>query len=122
MKDYTILYKYDKVQRYWAVAEHLSVEQWESVLISGPNNGRMTWSLTDTHRAAGSRLQTGEAASQSSNTAKKHLLIFLFPLPTSLMCFGTSGIYDSKVKSETLSTIRSTTEEQNEPVVRLKAV
>lgn len=99
----TLFYKHDKVQWYWAeqaAAADLSVEQWESVLISGLNNGRMTWSLTDSERAAGSTLQTGEAASQSNNTAKKHLCVFLFPLPESFMCFGTSGTHNSKVNSQ----------------------
>lgn len=71
--DDTLFYKHDRVQRYWAqqpVAADLCGEQWELVLISCLNNGRMTWSLTDTHRAAGSILQTGEASSHSNNTAK----------------------------------------------------
>lgn len=35
---------------------------------------------------------------------KKHLLIFLFPLPTSFMCFGTSGTHNSRVNNQTSST------------------
>lgn len=93
--------------RIGCIAPDLSVEQWKYVLISGLNNGRMTWSLTKTHRAAGSTVQTGEAVSQSKNTAKKHL-IFLFPLPTSFMCSGTSGTHKSKVSSQTLSSTVST--------------
>ena len=62
-----------------------------------------------THRAAGSALQTGEAASQSNYAAKTHLLVFLFPLPTAFMCFGTSGTHNSEVNSQTSSVTVSTT-------------
>ncbi len=62
LRDDTLFYKHDKVQRYWTeqlVAADLCVEQWESVLISGLNNGRMTWSLTDTHTRSG-RIYTAD--------------------------------------------------------------
>lgn len=36
------------------------------------------------------------------------LLVFLFPLPPSFMCFGTSATYDSRVNSRTVRTLLST--------------
>lgn len=58
--------KHDKVQRCWAeqpvAAADLGVEQWEPVLISGLNNGRMT----ETRRAAGSALAADRRRSSAA--------------------------------------------------------